>query len=114
MIWVWTLVILTTALVVILGAAALLGRGLRELDRIRLLGELDQAVAVPQLPRAGRFEVEYLPGPPFAGASDRGYELVDTGPLLLLSEKMAACDALEREIRQRCDEAEAKIPPRWR
>lgn len=83
----------------------------REHERIPLARLADPAPLPGELPRAGRFDVEYLPGPPFAGAVDCGYELVDTGPLLLLSDKMAANAALEREIKAMAAEAERRIGP---
>lgn len=131
----WFLVIFLTALAVMLGTAWLTGRGERiprPADPAPLPSTMTRA-----LPRAGRFDADWWPDPgagfisrndgthiewrghaPFdlldALAAVYGPFPADTGPLLILSEKMAANVALEREIRQRCVEAEAKIPPRWR
>ena len=96
----WALVIFLTALVTMLGIAALLGRGLRELDRVRELDKAGREAEPFDLPEA--LATVYGPFP------------VDTGPLLILSDKTAANAALEREIRAMGDEAEGKIPPRWR
>lgn len=91
------------------------------LDRQLALSLIEEATAnVQPLPRAGRFAVDYPPpAPPFdlpdvLGRIDPYGPHPDTGPLLILSEKMAANDALEREIRERIRQAEQRIPERWR
>jgi hypothetical protein len=59
----------------------------------------------PRIPLARLADPTPLPG---ERASERGYGPwpVDTGPLLIVSETTATGVALEREIRQRCAEAE--------
>ena len=95
----WALVIFLTFVIVPLGVAWWMGRG----ERIPLARLADPAPLPGELPRAGFLQIsQYGPFP------------VDTGPLLILSDKTAANAALEREIRAMGDEAEGKIPPRWR
>lgn len=78
-----TLLIFAAALALMLGAAALIGRGNRELARIRLLAALEAAEPAP-------FPAE---------------------PPLLVSEMLAAVEAHEREVREMIRMAERKIGP---
>ena len=80
-IYVGAVVILVTSLAGFGGFAVLFARGNRQLERLRLLAQLEHA--------AGQVELEQGYGP-FP---------VDTGPLPLLSELSAGWDALEREQR---------------
>ena len=78
----------------------------------------DTLAAIRALPREFP-PAEYVAGPPWQGAAGPGFELqasygpfpVDTGPLLLLSESMAALDAHEREVRAMMDAADRQIGP---
>lgn len=124
----WFLVIFLTALTAMLGTAALLNWWTDRTNRVPLARLADPAPLPGELSRAGRLRLDHLPatGPSGPWLEPEPFDLpdmlaavygpwpVDTGPLLILSDKAAANAALEREIRQRCAEAEAKIPPRWR
>ena len=105
-----SMVIFATVLLILLVAGSVTKR---PLERTTKFARLEEGMGRVQLPRAGRFPVEYLPGPPFAGAQDRSYEF-DTDRLLLLSDKAAAEVALERDVRAMIEAGEEKIPPRWR
>lgn len=80
-----------------------------------------------ELARAGRFQGASLTGQPDSfhwacptcpichrhrhGGSCQPADPFDTGPLLLLSDKAAALDAHEREVKAMCEAAERKIGP---
>ena len=67
------LVIFTTFMCAFFGVGWLLSRGEAELERLRLLDQLDQATANVQLPRAGF--LAYSADPCGAGAQDPAYEM---------------------------------------
>ena len=90
-IYVAALVIFLTAAVTMLGTALWLGRKMPD----------DTEPAYQAIPRPQPLSVA-------------GLFPVDTGPLLILSEKNAANAQLEREIKAMVQAAEAAIPPRWR
>lgn len=123
----WFVVIFLTALVTLLVTGYLTGNE----ERVKLGRLADPAPLPYELPRAGRLPVDArlaycrkdmnlmhpigdCPYDPVLGPFDLPSTLAtfeNTGPLILLSEAMAAVDAHEREVRGMIAEAERKIGP---
>lgn len=116
-IYTWPVVIFVTVLAIFLGIGWLMEWSDAKYERTRLLAELDQAAtANVQLPRPGRLEVEYLPGPPFAGASQTGqpdpvpWDLA--GAAYQLGQQRARQDDVSAEVDAIMAEIEHN-PERW-